>query len=185
MLQFFVAFSWLASRRNNFLCLDLSAVSFGQFLVATILFAFGQSLNAGIYKAIGKAGVYYGFKLGHHIPWHTGKARLGLGLGLGARLGHRIPWHTGKALRHVANTIAEALRRAQSCNFWVLEACSWEKSTLLDCFKGCGSCDVACHRPTMLCELCKCAIEVACLKLLNALSDSDPAQACRWMWQGH
>lgn len=26
----------------------------------------------GIYRAIGEAGVYYGFKLGHTVPWHSG-----------------------------------------------------------------------------------------------------------------
>ena len=31
-----------------------------------------QALNIGIYRAIGNPGVYYGFKLGHNIPWHTG-----------------------------------------------------------------------------------------------------------------
>ena len=31
-----------------------------------------QSLNVGIYRAIGHAGVYYGYKLGHQIPWHDG-----------------------------------------------------------------------------------------------------------------
>ena len=31
-----------------------------------------QALNVGIYRAIGNPGVYYGFKLGHHVPWHTG-----------------------------------------------------------------------------------------------------------------
>lgn len=31
-----------------------------------------QALNVGIYNAIGHAGVYYGFKLGHRVPWHTG-----------------------------------------------------------------------------------------------------------------
>ena len=31
-----------------------------------------QALNVGIYRAIGNSGVYYGFKLGHHVPWHTG-----------------------------------------------------------------------------------------------------------------
>lgn len=34
--------------------------------------ALPQILNAGIYAAIGKAGVYYGFKLGRKVPWHTG-----------------------------------------------------------------------------------------------------------------
>ena len=31
-----------------------------------------QALNIGIYRAIGHEGVYYGFKLGHTIPWHDG-----------------------------------------------------------------------------------------------------------------
>ena len=31
-----------------------------------------QALNVGIYRAIGHEGVYYGFKLGHNIPWHDG-----------------------------------------------------------------------------------------------------------------
>eukprot|EP00887_Chlorella_sp_A99_P005383 scaffold1.g5383.t1 len=29
-------------------------------------------LNVGIFNAIGHAGVYYGFKLGHTIPWYVG-----------------------------------------------------------------------------------------------------------------
>lgn len=31
-----------------------------------------QWLNVGIFRAIGHAGVYYGFKLGHTIPWVDG-----------------------------------------------------------------------------------------------------------------
>jgi methylene-fatty-acyl-phospholipid synthase len=31
-----------------------------------------QWLNVSIFKAIGHAGVYYGFKLGHTIPWYSG-----------------------------------------------------------------------------------------------------------------
>ena len=31
-----------------------------------------QWLNIGIFQAIGHAGVYYGFKLGHTIPWVDG-----------------------------------------------------------------------------------------------------------------
>jgi hypothetical protein len=31
----------------------------------------GQLLNAAIYRAIGKAGVYYGVKFGHEIPWYA------------------------------------------------------------------------------------------------------------------
>jgi methylene-fatty-acyl-phospholipid synthase len=32
----------------------------------------GQGLNAAIYRAIGKAGVYYGYRLGESVPWVTG-----------------------------------------------------------------------------------------------------------------
>jgi protein-S-isoprenylcysteine O-methyltransferase Ste14 len=43
-----------------------------QILLGVGLIAFGQILNVGIFKAIGHAGVYYGFKLGHTIPWVDG-----------------------------------------------------------------------------------------------------------------
>ena len=36
------------------------------------LFVVGQLLNAAIYNAIGKAGVYYGYKIGVPVPWCTG-----------------------------------------------------------------------------------------------------------------
>ena len=29
----------------------------------------GQTLNFAMYGAIGNAGVYYGFKIGHTVPW--------------------------------------------------------------------------------------------------------------------
>jgi len=32
----------------------------------------GQGLNIAIYRAIGKAGVYYGYRLGEEVPWVTG-----------------------------------------------------------------------------------------------------------------
>lgn len=74
VLQFSAALCWLASSRPNALCLDAARIQYWQLLAAVMLAAFGQSLNAGIYKAIGKAGVYYGFKLRHSVPWHTGAA---------------------------------------------------------------------------------------------------------------
>jgi methylene-fatty-acyl-phospholipid synthase len=43
-----------------------------QWLAALALFGYGQSLNAGIFRAIGHVGVYYGFKLGHEVPWVKG-----------------------------------------------------------------------------------------------------------------
>mmetsp|Transcript_159865 Transcript_159865/g.282000 ORF Transcript_159865/g.282000 Transcript_159865/m.282000 type:complete len:214 (-) Transcript_159865:8-649(-) len=39
---------------------------------ALTLLGLGQSLNLGIYAAIGHDGVYYGFKLGRAVPWATG-----------------------------------------------------------------------------------------------------------------
>ena len=43
-----------------------------QWLAATVLVSVGQILNAAIYAAIGRDGVYYGFKLGRPVPWCTG-----------------------------------------------------------------------------------------------------------------
>ena len=39
--------------------------------LAAALAACGQALNVAIYAAIGKDGVYYGFKLGRPVPWAT------------------------------------------------------------------------------------------------------------------
>ena len=43
-----------------------------RWLLAIVLIGLGQALNAGIYAAIGKDGVYYGFKLGAPVPWSDG-----------------------------------------------------------------------------------------------------------------
>ncbi len=45
------------------------AASPPRLLAAVALLAAGQLLNASIYMAIGKDGVYYGFKLGRPVPW--------------------------------------------------------------------------------------------------------------------
>ena len=63
---------WVACASPRGLCLDLGRVGLVQWLAALALFGFGQSLNAGIFAAIGKVGVYYGSKLGHTVPWVTG-----------------------------------------------------------------------------------------------------------------
>jgi hypothetical protein len=42
-----------------------------QYAVAAGLMLGGQLLNAAIYRAIGRDGVYYGFKLGRPVPWST------------------------------------------------------------------------------------------------------------------
>lgn len=41
-------------------------------IVGTQLVALGQILNVGIYRAIGKKGVYYGCKFDQHAAWCTG-----------------------------------------------------------------------------------------------------------------
>lgn len=63
---------WFSSIRAAGLCLDLSAISLLQWLAFLLLVCYGQSLNLGIFQAIGHDGVYYGFKLGRKIPWVTG-----------------------------------------------------------------------------------------------------------------
>ena len=40
-------------------------------VTAAALIIAGQLLNYSIYKAIGKDGVYYGFKLGKSVPWSS------------------------------------------------------------------------------------------------------------------
>jgi hypothetical protein len=72
VLQFVAVALWVAASRPRGLCLDLGLVSLPQWLVTLALFGYGQSLNAGIFAAIGHVGVYYGFKLGHKVPWVTG-----------------------------------------------------------------------------------------------------------------
>eukprot|EP00940_MAST-03C_sp_MAST-3C-sp2_P000057 g57.t1 len=43
-----------------------------QVALALPMFIAGQILNFSVYRAIGKEGVYYGYKLGIHIPWASG-----------------------------------------------------------------------------------------------------------------
>merc|ERR1719446_1721008 len=50
----------------------LQAADFRTWSIAIALLLIGQVLNMGIYVAIGKDGVYYGFKLGRPVPWATG-----------------------------------------------------------------------------------------------------------------
>jgi methylene-fatty-acyl-phospholipid synthase len=40
--------------------------------VGALLIAGGQTLNLTVFRALGKVGVFYGNRLGHHVPWrHT------------------------------------------------------------------------------------------------------------------
>jgi methylene-fatty-acyl-phospholipid synthase len=72
VLQFAAVLLWFASIRDNGICLDTSIIGLPQWLAFLVLVAYGQSLNAGIFQAIGHEGVYYGTKLGHKIPWVHG-----------------------------------------------------------------------------------------------------------------
>lgn len=38
-------------------------------LTGTVLIAAGQGLNLSVFRALGKIGVFYGNRLGHHVPW--------------------------------------------------------------------------------------------------------------------
>ena len=52
-------FSWGGVTRFQWVCLFHAMVV-------------GQGLNTAIYRAIGKPGVYYGYRLGMSVPWVTG-----------------------------------------------------------------------------------------------------------------
>ena len=47
----------------------LDAMDSTRWVSLGVLLACGQMLNGAIYRAIGKDGVYYGFKLGRPVPW--------------------------------------------------------------------------------------------------------------------
>lgn len=50
----------------------LETISSLRLLTGMQLVLVGQLLNVSIYRAIGKAGVYYGYKIGVPVPWCTG-----------------------------------------------------------------------------------------------------------------
>jgi methylene-fatty-acyl-phospholipid synthase len=58
--------------RTHGMCLSPAAVQLTPFLLGLLLLAFGQSLNVGVYQALGEKGTYYGFKLGATVPWVHG-----------------------------------------------------------------------------------------------------------------
>mmetsp|Transcript_45665 Transcript_45665/g.148437 ORF Transcript_45665/g.148437 Transcript_45665/m.148437 type:complete len:253 (-) Transcript_45665:283-1041(-) len=69
----------------------------GRLAVAAVLMGVGQTLNAGIYAAIGRNGVYYGFKLGAPVPWCSG---------FPFNLGFRHPQYVGGTLSQYAVFLA-------------------------------------------------------------------------------
>lgn len=64
-----VVYWWMQTHQGVFEWKDTNVV---QVLLAAALLASGQALNVGIYRAIGKPGVYYGCRLGETVPWHDG-----------------------------------------------------------------------------------------------------------------
>jgi methylene-fatty-acyl-phospholipid synthase len=73
LVQFSAVAAWLAVREATID--DLVDLIHTEPLLAVGgagLIGIGQVLNAGIFRAIGHKGVYYGFKLGHVIPWAEG-----------------------------------------------------------------------------------------------------------------
>ena len=75
----YVCFYQVAFPAANPLLLNFSALletitsmSLAAWLFLLVWVGVGQALNAGIYYQIGNPGVYYGFKMGHHVPWAYG-----------------------------------------------------------------------------------------------------------------
>ena len=50
----------------------LQGLTMGEAVSVGVLVGMGVLLNWAIYRAIGKKGVYYGFKLGRPVPWCEG-----------------------------------------------------------------------------------------------------------------
>uniref|UniRef100_A0A1D2ABM8 phosphatidyl-N-methylethanolamine N-methyltransferase n=1 Tax=Auxenochlorella protothecoides TaxID=3075 RepID=A0A1D2ABM8_AUXPR len=70
VLQFSSVIYWYSVKKPEGVILgSISPFAAG---ISLVLLAAGQALNIGIYRAIGHAGVYYGFKLGHKVPWVEG-----------------------------------------------------------------------------------------------------------------
>ena len=70
MILKFMSFGlWFLASSTTF---SLTTVSSLQWLLGALLLGLGQTLNAGIFKAIGVKGVYYGTRLGEHVPRVTG-----------------------------------------------------------------------------------------------------------------
>ena len=69
LLQFGTAAWWYLTVAPRVIFADITHV---RWAIAVAWISLGQALNVGIYNAIGKDGVYYGFKLGRNVPWYEG-----------------------------------------------------------------------------------------------------------------
>lgn len=72
VLQFSSFLAWYYYAKQPGPILELQQLHAGNIFIWIIFIAAGQVLNVGIYHAIGRVGVYYGFKLGRHVPWVNG-----------------------------------------------------------------------------------------------------------------
>jgi methylene-fatty-acyl-phospholipid synthase len=72
VLQFTAAYLWLETHSGSYTFFSITRVPLLVWPVCLTMVGIGQVLNVAIYNAIGRAGVYYGFKLGSPVPWHTG-----------------------------------------------------------------------------------------------------------------
>lgn len=49
-----------------------SSLTINTYVISLVMIGIGQTLNFAVYKALGKTGVYYGYKFGIHVPWCNG-----------------------------------------------------------------------------------------------------------------
>jgi len=66
---YFAAINWQSPWSAGF---SWGAITRLQWVLFAQGMLFGQGLNIAIYRAIGKRGVYYGYRLGEEVPWVTG-----------------------------------------------------------------------------------------------------------------
>jgi len=86
----------------------LLATTWVEWCIVAALMAVGQSLNVAIYNAIGKDGVYFGFKLARHVPWSTA---------FPFNAGFRHPQYVGATLSQLAVLLPLATPEAIQAGF--------------------------------------------------------------------
>lgn len=72
VIQFGMTVVWWSHARAPQPAIDLGQLSALNVIAGLAVVGAGQTLNIGIFRAIGHVGVYYGFKLGHKVPWVDG-----------------------------------------------------------------------------------------------------------------
>jgi methylene-fatty-acyl-phospholipid synthase len=72
VVQFGTAIAWWIHAKAPAHAFDVRQLSPLSVVAGLAVTAAGQALNIGIFRAIGHVGVYYGFKLGHKVPWVEG-----------------------------------------------------------------------------------------------------------------